>query len=216
MRKDNSKAERVFELDKVIKVEGFKAYLQVCGEECFFGIPTYNMEIDLGIRRILKLRCLEVFLMLVGAGEIKRIRLEPPKTNLRALLIAQGYKPELKADYRKYQGAWKHAIGWECLNCSITGIFTEHGYAIQRKIWADCWVHMVEVGIVTSGWLRIDGHNIIEVRADLVSSDVFDHFSYRIIKALEEPVDITGVQLLQCLKDAGLENVRPHIRFIEK
>ena len=50
----------------------------------------------------------------------------------------------------------------------------------------------------------------------IVSLDVFHDELKFIIKALEEPVDITGVQLLQCLKDAGLENVRPHIRFIEK
>ena len=212
----NNTIEETLELDKVIRVEGYKTLLQVCGCECFAGLPSYNMEIDFGMRRVLKVKCLTAFLILAGAGEIKKIELESPKTNLRTLLIGQGYKPELKADYRKYRDAWKHAIGCDCFNYAITGIFTEHGYAIQRKLWADCWEHTVEAGIVTPGWIKIDGRNITGVGADLVASDVFQHFGDRLIRALEEPVDITGDQLQKYLKDAGLEDVIPHIRLIEE
>ena len=215
MRTDNM-AEETLELDKVIHVEGYKAFLQVCGCEYFAGLPSYNMEIDLGMRRVLKVKCLTAFLILVGPREIRKIELESPKTNIRALLIAEGYKPELKADYRKYRDAWKHAIGCNCFNYAITGIFTDHGYAIQRKLWADCWEHTVEVGIVTPGWLRIDGHSITGAAADLVLSDVFDHIGGRLARSLEEPVDITGGQFQEFLKIAGLEGVIPHIRLIKE
>ncbi len=200
----------VYKLDKVLQIEGFRGFIVEAGSDCY---PS-KKKVNLGVRRIIRTGYYPLYLVLAGEQEIKIYPLDDDENDIRSILQDKGYKVSLKADYRKYQGAWEHAIG-KGFNYGLGGVFTEYGYAVQEKLWADCWEHSLEMKFVKHGMLKIEGHEIQEIKIELVLTDVYDKGRDLIIKSLSQPNDITGKQLAGYLKDSGLEEVITFVRYYE-
>ena len=200
----------VYRLDKVIQIEGFRGFIVEEGNDHH---PS-KRKVNLGMRRIIRTHYYPLYLVLAGEQEIDIYPLDDDENDIRSILQDKGYEVTLKADYRKYQGAWEHAIGIG-FDCGFYGVFTENGYAVQEKLWADCWEHSLEMKFVKPGMLKIEGHDIQEVKIELVLADVYDKGRELIIKALLQPNRMTGKQLAGYLKDSGLEEVITFVRYYE-
>jgi len=200
----------VYKLDKVMQIEGFRGFIVKTGND---PRPS-KKKANLGMRRIISTCYYPLYLVLAGEQEINIYPLDDDENDIRSLLQDKGYKVTLKADYRKYQGAWKQAIGMG-FDYGIGGVFTENGYAVREKLWADCWEHSLEMKFVRPGMLNIEGHDIQEIRIELVLTDVYDKGRELIIKALSKPNSMTGKQLVGYLKDSGLEDVITAVRYYE-
>lgn len=200
----------VYKLDKVMQIEGFRGFIVKTGND---PRPS-KKKVNLGMRRIISTCYYPLYLVLAGEQEINIYPLDDDENDIRSLLQDKGYKVTLKADYRKYQGAWEQAIGMG-FDYGIVGVFTENGYAVRERLWADCWEHSLEMKFVRPGMLNIEGHDIQEIRIELVLTDVYDKGRELIIKALSKPNSMTGKQLVGYLKDSGLEDVITAVRYYE-
>lgn len=199
----------VYRLDKVMNIEGFRGFIVETEKDSH----PVRRKVHLGMRRIFH-TYYPVYLVLAGEQEINIYPMNDDENDIRSILQAEGYKVTLKADYLKYQGAWENAIG-SGFDYGFTGVFTENGYAVRERLWADCWEHSLEMKFVKPGMLNIEGHDIREIRIELVLTDVYDKGRELIIKALSKPNSMTGKQLVGYLKDSGLEDVITAVRYYE-
>ena len=192
---------RVYWLVNVMDIPGYQGYI-LEGDWCSGDGRTV---IDLGLRRVLKLCCGKAYLILVNNHSMRFKEFSGEGNKLREMLAEMGVAARTKTGYSKGKGAWEYAI-FKGANCSIKGIFSKYGYAVQERIWADCWEHDFKMSLFNPGWVKIGG-----VDADWfctptwVLDDVMDKGSELIRRALTGPVDISEEEYRRALGDAGLE-----------
>jgi hypothetical protein len=191
----------VYRLGSVMDIPGYQGF--ILKDDISYG-PD-DAVIDLGLRRILNLHCKKAYLILVNNNAIRIEEFSGKNNKLSNMLAEMGIKAKTKAGYSKGKNAWHYAI-CKGPNCSMRGIFSKYGYAVQERIWADCWEYNFKMHLFNPGWVKIGG-----VDADWfctsnwVLDDVIDKGSDLIRKALIEPVDISEEKFRKALKKAGLE-----------
>ena len=191
---------RVYRLDGVMKIAGYQGYI-LEGGFSFSG----NAVIDLGHRRVLKLCGEKAYLILVDNHSMRFKEFTGEGNKLRDMLSEMGVRAKTNTGYSGYKGAWKYAI-CNGRNCSMRGIFSKYGYAVQERIWADCWEHDFKMCLFNPGWVRIGGVDVDWFCTPAwVLDDVMDKGSELIRRALTGPVDVSEEECRRALEDAGLD-----------
>ena len=192
----------VYRLGSVMEITGYQGYI-LMEEDAYTGKDS--TVIDLGLRRKLIIPYTKAYLILVN-NHVSRAKEFSGKNNkLSTILSDMGINAKTKAGYSKGKNAWHYAIG-KGPNSSVKGIFGKYGYAVQEKIWADCWEFDFSMRLFNPGWVRIGGVNTDWLSTShWVLDDVMDKGSKLIRTALTKEVDISEEKYRKVLKKAGLE-----------
>ena len=192
---------QIYRLDGVMDIPGYQGFILMNGSLLE---PDYAV-IDLGHRRILELHCSNSYLILVSNHAIRVQEISGKNNKLSRMLAGMGIRAKTNAGYSKGKNAWHYAIG-KGPACSMKGIFSKYGYAVQDRIWADCWEYDFKMSLFNPGWVKIGGVDTNWFTTpNWVLDDVIGKGSDLIRKALTEPVDISEEKFRKALKKAGLD-----------
>ena len=188
-----------YRLGAVVEIEGYRAYL-LAGRSSDYEEP---FRIDLGRRRVLNLCSEEAYLILESREELIIRKLDQKEIKLTGYLRDDGLKCRIVANYTggqytSYCPMWKYALN------GGNAIFSENGYAIQSRIWADCWEHSFDMVIFKPDWLKVGGEEICVISANMVLDDLVCEIEDFITRVLSEQTDITEEEFYMELTSAGV------------
>ncbi|MCR5060053.1 MAG: hypothetical protein K6A80_03360 [Saccharofermentans sp.] len=189
-----------YTLDAVLTIDGYRAFIF---EDRNAGFDEQCI-IDLGMRRILKAPREGAYLILESNSELIFEKLEQKEIKLVDHLRSKGIKCRSAANYSKghYTGwrpMWKQALNGR------SAIFSENGYALQNRIWADCFEYSFDLAILRPGWLKIDGEDICLIDTGWILCDLLHGADDFISRVLMEQTDITEEEYYRELTLAGVE-----------
>lgn len=189
-----------YTLDAVLELDGYRAYIL---EDCDSDLDE-PYSIDLGMRRILRLTSDKAYLILESRSDLIIEELEQKEIKLADHLRNKGIKCRTVANYNKgnYAGwrpMWKQALNGR------SAIFSENGYALQSRIWADCFEYSFDLVILRPGWLKIGGEDICLIDTGWILEDLLHDAKSFISKVLTEQTDITEEEYYRELTSAGVE-----------
>lgn len=190
----------VYRLGSVVYISGYEGYI-LEGDMS----DTDRTVIDLGCRRVLRLCCGKAYLILMNYNSIRFKEFSGEGNKLRDILSEMGITAKIKTGHSGYKRAWEHSI-CKGANCSMRGIFSKYGYALQERIWADCWEYDFRMCLFNPGWVKIGGVDTDWFCTPAwVLDDVLGKGTKLIRRALAEPVDISEEKYRRALKDAELD-----------
>jgi hypothetical protein len=213
-------------LDKLIRIEGYKAFLlesddkQEHFDENGFvkseEVPCY----DLGMRRRLRISG-KVYLILIGEEGMNIIEPDPAGCRLSELLKEKGYNSSSIAEYggRTGEDGKPHGYYWQNWRRALDerkAVFSENGYALQYRGWADYTFYQFELKLLKRGWIRIGGYDIEGFVLWNVTEDIMEKAGKLIEKALLAPQSLSGPEFAEMLKKAELKDQIEYLRMMER
>ena len=189
-----------YTLDTVLVIDGYRAYI----------LEDLSSDLDdpycinLGMRRIIKVPHEDAYLILESSKELIIEKLEHKEIKLVDYLRNKGIKCHTAANYSK-----GHYAGWLPMwMYSLNGrsaIFSENGYALQRRIWTDCDEYSIDLAVLRPGWLKIGGEDICLINTGWILDDFLHGVENFISRILTEKTDITKEEYYKELTSAGVD-----------
>lgn len=201
-----------YSLKHLMDIEGYSGYILACGRSDFKK-PYYT--INFGMKRELTVYEEEVYLILEGAEGILIEKLEYPGCRLSEYLRRKGIGYRIIAEYDKHRRS-SFRPAWEYALTRRRACFSENGYALQYYGWADYTYYQFELNFKTSGWMLLEGHDIAEFKLWYVCEDIMGKAETWIDMALLKPQKLSGEQLADIFKKAGLEDEIKRLQMFER